>query len=321
MTRVAVVSPHLDDAVLSLGAFIHNLSRRGVEIAIVTVLAGDPDARTDAGPWDQQCGFRTLGAAARARRAEDERACHVLGASPVWLSYNDEQYDRGADDPTIAADLCVALGEPDVVLVPGYPLKHDDHAWLTRLVQLSDVVDPARTGFYVEQPYAAALATGRNSAKAPHQQPAWSHATMRPADAVAKMRAVAAYRSQHCMLGASWRRKLFAYELRRRGETVAWPPGGGVGELASIARQTFGVVVANEVLYMFNDLAVALTKIDDVLRDDGFLLTSNYVHGRSGELRRALDRSFDFVDAVHIVNPANPAAPRGWDIASHRKRQ
>src|SRR5213080_853986 len=93
--RVVVVSPHLDDAVLSLGAALARAARRGGAVTVLTVLAGDPASETPAGEWDSQAGFATAGEAARARREEDRRACALLGVEPVWLPFSDHQYDRG----------------------------------------------------------------------------------------------------------------------------------------------------------------------------------------------------------------------------------
>jgi LmbE family N-acetylglucosaminyl deacetylase len=224
MKRVAVLSPHLDDAVLSVGALIHSLTRRGLDVSVVTVLAGNAAATAPAGGWDAGSGFRTQGEAARMRCREDERACRMLGARPVWLPYSDEQYDRGADDRAIASSVRSAIDDADVVLVPGFPLVHADHAWLTTLMLRGDVVDNARVGFYVEQPYAARrgeprLSDGVDAANGFH----WSTAPMRPRDAFAKLRAVSAYRSQRRVLGRHWRRHVTVYELQRGGETIAWP--------------------------------------------------------------------------------------------------
>src|SRR5690242_11145568 len=84
---VVVISPHLDDAVLSLGAALSWAARHGARVTVLTVLAGRPDSSTPAGEWDAGSGFGTEGEAATARREEDERACEVLGATPVWLPY------------------------------------------------------------------------------------------------------------------------------------------------------------------------------------------------------------------------------------------
>src|SRR5919109_2160206 len=77
--KVVVLSPHLDDAVLSIGAGIRRatrLSRAGV--TTVTVMGCDPHSHAPAGFWDRQSGFRTEGEAARRRREEDRRACQLV---------------------------------------------------------------------------------------------------------------------------------------------------------------------------------------------------------------------------------------------------
>src|SRR5918911_4349005 len=58
---VAVLSPHLDDAVFSLGAFLHGEAGRGADLRVVTVLANDPAAEGQAGSWDAQSGFASAG--------------------------------------------------------------------------------------------------------------------------------------------------------------------------------------------------------------------------------------------------------------------
>jgi hypothetical protein len=48
--RVVVVSAHLDDAALSLGATIARVASMGGEVSVLTVLAGDPDSNSAATP-------------------------------------------------------------------------------------------------------------------------------------------------------------------------------------------------------------------------------------------------------------------------------
>src|SRR5207244_2118642 len=94
---VVVISPHLDDAIFSLGAAIAQTVRSGGDVTVLTVFAGDPSSSAPAGNWDARAGFATVGEAAHARRREDERACAHVGAIPVWLPFGDEQYPRGGD--------------------------------------------------------------------------------------------------------------------------------------------------------------------------------------------------------------------------------
>jgi LmbE family N-acetylglucosaminyl deacetylase len=223
MQQLTVVSPHLDDAAVSVGALIRSLSSSGVAVTVLTVLAGDPLSRAAAGRWDTAAGFGTAGEAAQRRREEDRRACRLLGAVPVWLPFCDDQYKRGADDGTIAAQLARATANADVVLVPGFPLLNPDHAWVTTLVSEHLRPGAAQLGFYVEQPYAAQLwEAPRLPAQAPPDT-AWSVESMTLRDVWRKNRAVACYRSQRQPMGPHWYRKTTAYERSRGGETVAWP--------------------------------------------------------------------------------------------------
>jgi LmbE family N-acetylglucosaminyl deacetylase len=227
--RVAVLSPHLDDAALSLGAAIAAWSRAGTEVRVVTVLAGRPDSTLPAGPWDSATGFATEGEAARARRLEDRSACAILGATTVWLDHADQQYDRGGTDDEIWQAIRDGVAGASAVLAPGFPLSHRDHAWLARLALARR--DPAwRVGLYVEQPYAIGAGRPRDDRGRFGFEPAfvpirtsWRHRR-------AKRRALEAYGSQHEQFGrvvvsGSWadlQRRLAAQERRRGGELVAW---------------------------------------------------------------------------------------------------
>ncbi|MBI4730269.1 MAG: PIG-L family deacetylase, partial [Acidobacteria bacterium] len=258
--KVVVLSAHLDDAVLSIGAALARASRRGAEVWIVTVLAGDPGSRAPAGPWDAAAGFRTSGEAARARRKEDRRACAVIGATPVWLPFCDEQYPRGAGDEEVWRAIQAVARGADVVLVPGFPLAHPDHEWLARLVLGRAARDPepqdsaargvpagSRIALYVEQPYAA---NRRREPRAPEplapvlgHGPTWEPAEAERRDRRAKARAFRTYRSQIPLLSRRpllrWR--LARHEAARGGETIAWIPPGG----ADSGRDLGGVLGGN----------------------------------------------------------------------------
>ncbi|MDO8209843.1 PIG-L deacetylase family protein [Conexibacter sp. CPCC 206217] len=158
--RIVVVSPHLDDAALSMGATISRAARAGAHVTALTVFAGDPDSVADAGPWDRACGFGSARDAARVRREEDVRACAILGATPAWLAFADVEYEPEHDADAIWAALAPCLAGAQLVLTPGFPLHHPDHEWLTRLLVARLPAD-APLAFYVEQPYANTAAIGR----------------------------------------------------------------------------------------------------------------------------------------------------------------
>jgi LmbE family N-acetylglucosaminyl deacetylase len=220
---VVVVSPHLDDAALSLGAALAHAARNGVPVTVLTVLAGDVDSRAPAGKWDADAGFATAGEAARARRAVDARACAILGATPVWLPYSDHQYERGASDGDIRGAVVEAVGGAGAVLLPGFPLVHEDHRWLSDL--LADAFEPERVGLYTEQPYAALWtdSPGRSTeACAVADDRRWRCLRAGVGDRRRKLRACRAYTTQLPLLGNVLGR-MSRFEMRVGGETAALP--------------------------------------------------------------------------------------------------
>lgn len=125
---IYVISPHLDDAVLSLGQLIaHEASQ--YELTVITVFAGVPDLGVGmVTPYDDAHGFGSSAESMYARRLEDDAACAQLGARPVHLDFLDGQYvDRlPSEDKLITAALEHLIGSGDLVFVP-LGLMHPDH--------------------------------------------------------------------------------------------------------------------------------------------------------------------------------------------------
>lgn len=96
MDPFVVVSPHLDDAVLSCGQFI--AGRR--DTTVVTVYAGGPDDLAQSTEFDRNSGFASAHVAMRTRRKEDDAALKVLRSSPLRLGFIDDQYDNPEHDDT-----------------------------------------------------------------------------------------------------------------------------------------------------------------------------------------------------------------------------
>ncbi|MGB2875425.1 MAG: PIG-L family deacetylase [Gaiellaceae bacterium] len=209
--RVVVVSPHLDDGVLSLGGAIASATRRGARVTILTVLAGDPESSQPAGEWDSRAGFTTEGEAVRARREEDRRACARVGAETEWLQFPDEQYGL-LDDDRVSASVRERVGNA-AVLLPGFPLAHPDHARLNALL-LGRGLGGARVGLYAEQPYA--LWADRSPPAGWHAPPAGLR------DRLAKRRACREYVTQLPLLGERVLAGIARYEARHGGEAVSW---------------------------------------------------------------------------------------------------
>ena len=194
---------------------------------VLTVLGCDPDSTTPATGWDARAGFSTEGEAARARRAEDAAACALLGASPLWLPFGSVDYERHGGDDDVRCGVVERLHGDDVLLLPGTPLTHPDHAWLARMLVAGDL-PCSRLGFYAEQPYSL-RARGGTPSETLRVDLAFEHRGVRVRDWVAKARAIRRYRSQLPLLGLGGRSPLAVprhvlAEARAGGEAVAWLP-------------------------------------------------------------------------------------------------
>lgn len=128
MVPALVVSPHLDDAVLSVGRFLAGRP----DVTVLTVFAGIPDGAA-ATTYDEVCGFASGSQAVVERRAEDLAALGSLSALPVWADLLDGQYRAEDPDPgevVWAVDSALPAGA-DTVLVP-LGIVHPDHLAVAR---------------------------------------------------------------------------------------------------------------------------------------------------------------------------------------------
>src|SRR6185437_4005492 len=137
LAPLTVVSPHLDDAVLSCAGLIAGAPGT----TVLTVFAGFPPARDAATPaqslpgstsWDQACGFVAGDDVVALRQTEDRAALAHLGATPRWLDYLYRKYvvepGESATPSGIAAAIREAIGDLKPATV-GFPLglSHTDH--------------------------------------------------------------------------------------------------------------------------------------------------------------------------------------------------
>jgi LmbE family N-acetylglucosaminyl deacetylase len=211
--RVVVVSPHLDDGVFSLGATITRSARAGTKVEVLTVFGCDPESETPANGWDSRGGFTTEGEAATARREEDSAACRIVGAEPRWLPFRGGGYTPERDAGAISAAVAQEVNGADAVLVPGFPLRNDDHAWLAGL--FAEQPPPAaRIGRYIEQPYAYMV---RQDQRLPGA--GWEKPRVTVGDRLRKRRAVQAYASQLQLLSLGPRKLNL---LMLQSEAISW---------------------------------------------------------------------------------------------------
>jgi LmbE family N-acetylglucosaminyl deacetylase len=129
LERIAIVSPHLDDAVLGCG----RLLARHPGGTVITVFTGSPAAYPDPMTrWDALAGFAPGDDVLLARKREDERALAELRARPVWLDLVEHQYlERahwvGAKQIVEALDAALRAARPSAVFMP-FGLANPDHA-------------------------------------------------------------------------------------------------------------------------------------------------------------------------------------------------
>jgi LmbE family N-acetylglucosaminyl deacetylase len=143
-----VVSPHLDDAVLSVPGWIRSLALRGERVVVLTVFSAGGEEYPE-------------------RRAEDLAALALLGAEPLHLGLLDAPPRRGvrrgfrelilcAMDDEDAAAVARALVERIAALAPALTLlplgvgEHIDH----RIVHAAHTRLAGPLGFYEDRPYA-----------------------------------------------------------------------------------------------------------------------------------------------------------------------
>jgi LmbE family N-acetylglucosaminyl deacetylase len=145
------LSPHLDDVVLSAGGLVWEQTSAGEKVEIWTVCAGDPPASPYT-PFAQELHARwgTNGAQTSAlRRAEDEAACHILGAQVRHSPIPDCIYRRMPEsgEPVIhdRDDLFQAYSPGEKYLVA------DIAAWIRKaLPDGARLVSPLALGGHVD---------------------------------------------------------------------------------------------------------------------------------------------------------------------------
>jgi LmbE family N-acetylglucosaminyl deacetylase len=120
-----VISPHLDDAVLSCGRLL--AAHPGS--TVLTALAGSPPVWKELSFWDGQCGFRAGDDVLAVRVLEDRAALAVLAAGQQLIEACDGQYGRSEHRADVVrAGIESALGRmaSGTCAIP-LGLQHPDH--------------------------------------------------------------------------------------------------------------------------------------------------------------------------------------------------
>jgi LmbE family N-acetylglucosaminyl deacetylase len=108
------LSPHLDDAIFSLGGLMAMQDARGEPISILTAFAGDPpDWRISPFAAELHARWGKAGPPMAVRRAEDRLAAGRLGASVVHLQFPEAIYRIGEEDTFLYPDVDAIFGPVD----------------------------------------------------------------------------------------------------------------------------------------------------------------------------------------------------------------
>jgi LmbE family N-acetylglucosaminyl deacetylase len=233
---VAILAPHLDDAVLSCWHVVESAS----DVRVLTLFAGVPPEGA-LGWWDGETGASDSAARMTERRGEDAAALAAAGCTAIQLDFLEDQYRDGG---TIAVADLVAAVEPHVrgslVYGPAAIGLHVDHLLVRSVV--SDLADSAAgRRLYADLPYCARYgwpgwvtgAPPRHAADADWERALEGHdlAGLAPRairlDAGAQERkrsALAAYRTQFAALTVGSDRHVADPEVLPF--EVVWEPGG-----------------------------------------------------------------------------------------------
>jgi LmbE family N-acetylglucosaminyl deacetylase len=122
---IAILSPHLDDAVLSCWSV---LTSNEEEVRVVNVFAGLPDREAPLGVWDSLTGASSSRARMAERIAEDRDVLARLGHESVDLQLLDSQYmTRVRDSQEVLNEILPATAEARLVYSPAGIGGHPDH--------------------------------------------------------------------------------------------------------------------------------------------------------------------------------------------------
>jgi LmbE family N-acetylglucosaminyl deacetylase len=153
--RLLVISPHLDDAVLSC----EGLLKFARDVHVLTIFGGDAPPGAPMAEWDLECGFSPGINVMEARRTEDAQALAGLGAIPLW----GEELQEGYRTEPASPDRIIALINDTIdTISPSHflfplGLKHRDHLLVAAA---SGAVARSRSlpnsYIYAERPYAQA---------------------------------------------------------------------------------------------------------------------------------------------------------------------
>jgi len=145
-----ILSPHLDDAVLSCFAEVLAGAR------VITIYSGVPSAEAPVNGWDRTCGFDSPREHARVRLAEDEALMLDLGVVAERWGYVDfpnREYGPRPSLLELAQMFTASTADGDVLFAPIAdlsPSPHPDHVD----VKAAALATGRRVKLYADLPHA-----------------------------------------------------------------------------------------------------------------------------------------------------------------------
>ena len=173
MSTVAIISPHLDDGVLSCGELIRKNIINNIQTTLITIFTGTPlpnELSYAAKQYHSNCFLSDD--AMEYRKQEDIKACDYLGCGYLHLNYYECLYRKDengksiypdlsdiyhyekADDrycEMLERDLSVILNQYDKIYAPIGIGKHADHLLVRQAI--NRILIERQVFFYEEVPY------------------------------------------------------------------------------------------------------------------------------------------------------------------------
>lgn len=221
---ILVISPHLDDGVLSVGGIMQRAATNGADVIVATAFTADLAGAEPTQLATELHALWNLGPQPyEARRAEDVASVASLGARLLHGGLLDALYRTGPDGTALYPTRQSVFGppaegdtiheplsrlisgwidalSPDLVLAPLGVGQHVDHLVTTQAVRRLAQLRPLNLALYEDMPYATGLfpVTAPDNVAAALGRTQWqvTGPQVLAADLPAKQAAIAAYASQ-----------------------------------------------------------------------------------------------------------------------------
>lgn len=216
MIKYLVLSPHLDDGVLSCGEFVRSKIDEGNDVTIVTVFSGYPEKTelSDAAKkYHSDCFLSDD--AMEYRKEEDIKACKILGCKYKHLDFYECLYRKNGNGDYIYPDIediyhledddnvyiekfspviLDIIKDYDYILAPLGMGNHADHLLLNEIMKNIARTTKYKIMFYEEVPYICSIYDSGKKVDVSGMKPVVFE--IKEKSWLLKLQAVLSYRSQ-----------------------------------------------------------------------------------------------------------------------------